>query len=275
MSPVAGPPLIGYRMMGFIRLIYSFLRKNFLTGFFVAVPFALTIGFMIWLWVQIDEPLQQIFNVAGKREGMPWYRMYIAIDKSEAKDFIVPILGLCILLFAILVLGIIVRSIIGRMALGGLENIVARLPIVGMLYMSLKQLGEAFITTDGKTKFQRAVAVQFPYKGVWAIGFVTGKGAQFMPTPPGEPGMDRKVVLTVFVPTTPLPTQGFMLVVPEDETLELDMSVQDALKLVVSGGMISPHESHRQRAQSEMTKAVLRQTNASIALKPERGAAEP
>jgi len=274
MAAVAGPFTPWVPTMGIIRLLRDFLRKNFFAGFFVAVPFAVTVGFIIWLWVQIDGPLQQIFDVAGKREGMPWYRMYVSIDQSDAKEFIVPVLGLCILLLSILVLGIVVRSIIGRMALSGLENVVGRLPIVGMLYMSLKQLGEAFITTDGKSKFQRAVAVQFPYRGVWAIGFVTGKGAQFMPPESGEKGMDRKVVLTVFVPTTPLPTQGFMLVVPEEETLALDMTVPDALKLVVSGGMISPHESHRSRPQSEITKAVLRQTS-QAALKPESGSAEP
>lgn len=261
--------------MGFFRSIRNFLRANFFAGFFVVVPFAVTVGFIIWLWVPLDNALRKVFDIAGQQEEMPWYRMYAAIRSSKYDDFFVPVIGLAILLTAILFLGIIARSIIGRMALVGLENVVSRLPIVGMLYMSLKQLGEAFITTDGKSKFQSAVAVQFPYRGVWAIGFVTGKGAQFMPAQPGETGMDRKVVLTVFVPTTPLPTQGFMLVVPENETLPLDMSVQDALKLVISGGMLSPAESHRSRPQSEITKIVLRQSGKSIGLKPESGAAEP
>ncbi len=260
--------------MGIFRSIIRFLRANLFAGFFIAVPFALTVAFIIWLWVKIDGPLRGIFKIAGSQEEMPWYRLYQAIDSSKYDDIIVPVIGLAILLTAILVLGILARSIIGRMALLGLENIVARLPLIGMLYMSVKQLGEAFITTDGKSKFQRAVAVQFPYKGVWAIGFVTGKGAQFMPLPEGEAGMDRKVVLTVFVPTTPLPTQGFMLVVPESETLPLDMPVQDALKLVISGGMISPHESHRQKPHSEITKVVLRQTNRPIELKTETGSSE-
>ena len=261
--------------MGFLRSIIRFLRANLFAGFFIAVPFAITSAFIIWLWIQIDGPLRRVFDIAGSREEMPWFGLYEAITSSQFKKIIVPIVGLAILLIAILILGIVARSIIGRMALLGVENVVGRLPVIGMLYMSLKQLGEAFITTDGKSKFQRAVAVQFPYKGVWAIGFVTGKGAQFMPPPPGEAGMDRKVVLTVFVPTTPLPTQGFMLVVPEEETLPLDMPVQDALKLVISGGMLSPTESHRQRPHSEITKVVLRKSGQAMELKPEAGTAEP
>ena len=261
--------------MRIFRSIISFLRANLFAGFFIAVPFAITVGFIVWLWIPVDLTVRRVFDIAGSNEELPWYRVYAAIRNSRYDDIFIPIIGLAILLTAILVLGIMARSIIGRMALVGVENVVGRLPLIGMLYMSLKQLGEAFITTDGKSKFQRAVAVQFPYKGVWAIGFVTGKGAQFMPPPEGEAGLDRKVVLTVFVPTTPLPTQGFMLVVPENETLPLEMSVQDALKLVISGGMLSPSESHRQRPHSEITKVVLRTSNQAMELKPEAGRAEP
>ena len=171
-------------MMKVLKALYAFLRANFLAGFFIAIPFVATILLMVWLWSQIDEPLRKVFNIASTPSEMPWSRMMVAIKDSRYDELFVPVIGLILLLFAILFLGIIARSIIGRVVLLGIENIVGRLPIVGMLYMSLKQLGEAFLSTDGESKFQRAVMVQFPYKGVWAIGFVTGRAPLFMPMTP-------------------------------------------------------------------------------------------
>ncbi|HYG75877.1 MAG TPA: DUF502 domain-containing protein [Planctomycetota bacterium] len=254
--------------MKILKSIYAFLRSNFLAGFFIAIPFAATIFFIIWLWGQIDEPLRQVFNLASKPAEMPWSRLFSGIRNSKYDEMFVPIIGLVLLLFAILFLGILARSIIGRMLLLGIENVVGRLPIVGMLYMSLKQLGEAFVSTDGESKFQRAVMVQFPYKGIWAIGFVTGRAPSFLPMTPLTGTTPLRDLLTVFVPTTPLPTQGFMLVVPEAETLELNMPVQEALKLVVSGGMIGPNESKRVRQQTEVTRTISSSLQAQSPLKP-------
>ena len=154
-----------------------------------------------------------------------------------------------------LFLGIITRSIFGRIALRGVEKVVSHVPIVGMLYMSLKHLGEALITPEGHSKFERAVAVQFPYKGCWAVGFVTGRALDFLPDMEAVAAGPKRELLTVFVPTTPLPTNGFMLVVPAEETMPLEMSVQDALKLVISGGIINPGESQRVPAESEVTQS--------------------
>ncbi|HEY3319143.1 MAG TPA: DUF502 domain-containing protein [Planctomycetota bacterium] len=238
--------------MRLLRTIYTFLRANFLAGLFIAVPFAVTIIFLIWLWEQIDGPLKTFFDMANTRE-MPWSRLMEGLRTSQYEKTLVPLAGLGLLLLTILIFGIITRSIIGRMALLGVENVVARLPLIGMLYMSLKQLGEAFVTPDGHSKFKRAVAVQFPYKGVWAIGFVTGQGEMLQSVITTD---TKPKLLTIFVPTTPLPTAGFMIVVPESETAALDMTVQDALKLVVSGGMINPGDSHRAKPANEITQII-------------------
>jgi uncharacterized membrane protein len=251
--------------------IAAFFRANFLAGLFIAVPFAITMVFLAWLWARIQGPLARVFDIAAGPEDTPWSGIFIAIESSDYSKLFVPLISLGILMCAVLLLGIVTRSIIGRMALLGVEGVVSRVPIVGMLYMSLKQLGEAFITAEGHSKFERAVAVQFPYKGSWAIGFVTGKAAGFLPaaaSPPPAPGAE---LLTIFVPTTPLPTAGFMIVVPENETLKLEMSVQDALKLVVSGGIINPGDSHRIRPESEVTKIVRRETIERLKLKSGSG----
>ncbi|HYF50192.1 MAG TPA: DUF502 domain-containing protein [Planctomycetota bacterium] len=229
-----------------LRSLRAFLRANFLAGFFLAVPFTITIALLAWVWGKIHGPLKTIFKYTVTAEEMPWSDIGTAIQDNDFSMLIVPMISLALVLGAVLFLGIIARSIIGRMFLLSLEGFVTRIPLVGMLYSSLKQLGDAFLSDDGTSKFQKAVAVQFPYKGVWALGFVTGNAAPIQAHMKNTEPEKRKI-LTIFVPTTPLPTQGFMLMVPEEETRELTLSVQDALKLVVSGGMIGAGESHRFR----------------------------
>ncbi|HLX61077.1 MAG TPA: DUF502 domain-containing protein [Planctomycetota bacterium] len=217
------------------------LRRNFVTGFLVAVPFAVTIVCLAWGWQQINRPLRSIFSAVsgGNTSESPMSKLL----SSPFGEAVVPLIGLFLILIFVVLLGIVMRSFVGRLVLNSIELGLNRLPLVGMLYGSIKQLGAAFISTEGKSKFQRAVAVQFPYAGVWAIGFVTGPGENIMRFVPKEKKTVRLTpMVTVFVPTSPIPSAGFMLVVPVEETMDLDMSVQDALKMVVSGGMLAPGE---------------------------------
>jgi uncharacterized membrane protein len=262
-------------VLSLFRSIRDFFRSNFVAGMFIAVPFGVTVASLVWLWGKINKPLADIFNVAVRTEDFPWSGVGDAIQASNYRQLLVPIVSLFLVLLSVLALGILTRSIIGRIALSGVEGVVARVPIVGMLYMSLKQLGEAFISKDGTSKFQRAVAVQFPYKNCWAIGFVTGKAALFLPAMPKAPDQVGEL-LSVFVPTTPLPTAGFMIVVPEGDTMPLNMSVQDALKLVVSGGMIGPGESRRHQAPPQpggVTRIMIRESGKlNLSTPPDGGA---
>ena len=249
------------------RLVRDFLRSNFIAGMFIAVPFAITVVFLVWVWGKINKPLSQIFAVAFN-EDFPLSQVGTAISSSNYGQLLIPVVSACVVLFCVLVLGILTRSIIGRMMLGGVEGLVGRLPVIGMLYMSLKQLGEAFVTTDGKSKFQRAVAVQFPHKGCWAIGFVTGEAATFMPRAiVDSSGAPAGKLLTVFVPTTPLPTAGFLVVVPDSDTMALNLTVQEALKMVVSGGILNPGESHRLKPETGITRVIVRETESKLNLK--------
>ena len=244
------------------RGLLSFLRSNLVAGLFVAIPFFITIAFLGWIWTKINGPLMSLFTtVSATQEEMPWERILFAIQTSNRKELVVPLISLFIIFVGVIFLGIIARSIIGRIVLSGVESVVGHLPVVGMLYMSLKQFGEAFAGPDGATKLKRAVAVQFPYKGCWTIGFVTGKASSIMSKPPpNEDGSKADTRLTVIVLTTPMPTQGFLLMVPEEETIPLDMHVQDAVKLVISGGIINPAESQRQKKHAEITQIMTKVT---------------
>ncbi len=221
--------------------VRNFLRSNFITGLLVAVPFALTIACLAWFWQKIDEPLHNVFELTESKNA-PWSELFKAVKASEYKAMFVPLLGFALIVTGVTLLGVFMRSVVGRRILRSIEIGVGRLPVIGVLYGSIKQLGDAFIGQDGQSKFQRAVAVQFPYPGVWAIGFVTGPSDNVLRHVAKEKNLlNAEPRITVFVPTSPLPTQGFMLVVPASETMDLDMSVQDALKLVVSGGMLAPN----------------------------------
>jgi len=232
--------------------VAHFLRANFVAGMFIALPLAVTVALLVWLWGKMVGPLRTVFGFTEKAGVLD--TLLEAFQGSQYALLLPPLLGLCILVLAVLVLGILTRSFLGRFFLGVFENLVARVPIVGVLYTSVKQLGEAFISDDGKSKFQSAVLVQFPMQGSWVIGFVTGSAygplAATMAGPlvkeAAEKGQPVPDIITVFVPTTPLPTQGFTLVLPRSETRELPISVEEAIKLVISGGIISnPGNSNR------------------------------
>lgn len=127
--------------------------------------------------------------------------------------------------------GMIATNVVGRRLIAYTESLLARIPVVRSVYVSVKQLIDAF-SVNSRSGFSRAVLVEYPRKDVWSIGFVTSKGD----------GVKRDLlpsdVATVFVPTSPNPTSGFLIIVAEEELVPLDMSVEAAFKVILSGGMV-------------------------------------
>lgn len=224
-----------------VKRFRAFLRSNFIAGVFVALPLGITVASLIWVWEKIDGPLKRIFQ-ATQQSGAPWERLFKSMaGRPEYENLVVPLLGLLFLLASVLVLGMLIRSILGRFMLGVFEGILIRVPLAGTLYHSIKQLAVAFVDDKGKSKFQKAVLVQFPIRGSWVIGFETSTAIEplVQALMSKEASQEKVDVITVFVPTTPLPTQGFTLVLPRSETRELPMSVEQAIKLVISGGILT------------------------------------
>ena len=232
-----------------VRPVKNFFRVNFVAGMFVMLPLSITTGILVWTWIALSKPLDLLI-AKYKFDEIPWtqYKLLPKLFSNlKALDLVAPLIAFVVLFLLIWALGVVIRSFVGRTLWGFVEGVLARVPLVGVLYTSIKQLAGAFISADGTTKFRSAALVQFPMKGCWVIGFITGDAvsslAETMKTgwkaedslsdsPPEE-------ILTVFVPTTPLPTQGFTLVLPKSEVQELPISVPDAIKLVVSGGILS------------------------------------
>lgn len=223
------------------RRPFTGLRNNFLAGLVVVVPIAVTI-WMIWTFVGwIDSwvlpfvparyhPDAVINTLFGDSE---WFKMIFG------EDVRVNVRGLGVvvfLLFTVLV-GWITKGLIGRSFLAWGEGLVDRMPVVRSLYNGIKQIAETVFSQSTETKFDKACLVEYPRKGIWAIAFISTKAK-------GE--IDAKIPvdedkISVFLPTTPNPTSGFLLFVPRHSVIELEMTVEDAAKLVISAGLVYPN----------------------------------
>ncbi len=214
------------------------LRSNFLTGLVVVLPIGLTI-WLIWTvtgwidgWVlplvpQAYLPEELVNRLLGNAD--PASDDWVAINIRGV--------GVVVFLVFTVLAGWLAKGIIGRSFLRSAEQLVDRMPVVRSIYNGLKQIAET-VFSQSESSFDRACLVEYPRRGLWAIGFVStaakGEIARRTPVPPGEQ------VMSVFLPTTPNPTSGFLLYVPASEVIELDMSVEDAAKLIISAGLVYP-----------------------------------
>ena len=147
--------------------------------------------------------------------------------------FKIPGLGLVLAIILIMVTGILVKNYIGRRVVDFGEYILSGIPLVRPVYAAVKQVIQAMFG-DTPYAFKRAILIEYPRKGVWALAFVTGKTYGEI-----EEKTEKKMI-NVFLPTTPNPTSGFYLVIPEEDTIPLSISVEDAFKLLISGGVVEP-----------------------------------
>ena len=147
--------------------------------------------------------------------------------------FNVPGTGVVVAIIIVFLTGVVVANIVGRKLFDLWEAIVDRIPLVRSIYSAVKQVMQTLFH-DGGQSFRRVLMVQFPRQGLWALGFQTGMGLDEVQQRTGRD------VITVFVPTTPNPTSGFLIMVPREDAIELDMSVEDGLKFVMSLGVVVP-----------------------------------
>jgi uncharacterized membrane protein len=147
------------------------------------------------------------------------------------------ITGFIVALIAVCVLGAFLASMVGRTLWRMFERALIRMPLVRKVYPYIKQVTDFLLTKKGLS-FNEVVALQYPRKDVWSVGLVTGKGLKKISE------TERKEFLTVFVPTSPTPFTGYVIMTPKDETIALDMTIEEAMRFTISGGVITPAE-HR------------------------------
>jgi len=204
--------------------IFSSLRSGFLTGLVVIMP----VGLTIWL----------IWTMFGWVDG---FVLPLVPSRFNPEQYIgINLRGVGVIFFLVftIVVGWIAKGLIGKSLIRFAESLVERTPVVRSIYSGIKQIAETVFAQSERT-FEKACLIQYPRKGIWAIGFVstTAKGevAQRIETT-GE-------LMSVFVPTTPNPTSGFLLYFPREDVIELDMSIEEAAKLVISAGLVYPPEN--------------------------------
>ncbi len=202
--------------------MFSRLRSSFLTGLVVIAPVAMTI-WLIWTAIGwIDGVVLPLVPGDFRPEE------YIGINLRGV--------GLIIFLLFTVVVGWIAKGLIGRSLISFAEGIVVRMPVVRSIYSGVKQIAET-VFAQSERSFEKACLIQYPRKGIWAIGFISTEAK-------GEVAKEAAAengLLSVFVPTTPNPTSGFMLFFPKEDVIELEMSVEDAAKLVISAGLVYPN----------------------------------
>jgi uncharacterized membrane protein len=207
-------------------LFLATLRRWFFTGLLVTAPILLT-GYLTWVIVGVIDRYVASFLPA-------------TLNPQNYVPFPLPGFGIIIGMILIILIGSLATGFVGRWLFRLGENMVNRLPIVRSVYGATKQIMETVMASQSDA-FREAVLIEYPRRGIWAIGFVTGKTR-------GEvQNMSAEDLVNVFVPTTPNPTSGFLLFFPRGELITLDMGVEDAVKMVVSGGIVTPDDPRANR----------------------------
>ena len=203
------------------RGTFSWLRASFLTGLVVIAPIALTLS-LIW-------------TVAGWVDSwvLPFVPIWLRPDQYVGLN--VRGVGVLVFLIFTVLVGWMAKGIIGKSLIRWAESLVHNLPVVRSVYKGLKQIAET-VFAQTEASFDKACLVEYPRKGIWAVAFIS-TGAKGEIDAKIEHSSDKTVV---FLPTTPNPTSGFLLFVPKSDVIELDMTVEDAAKLVISAGLVYP-----------------------------------
>ena len=207
------------------RRFFSFLREAIRRYFVAGILFFAPIGVTIWAIASIVSWLDKLL--------LPGFIKLVLPGVEDPPS--IPFVGILFTFVVIIFLGVIARHLLGGEFQRAWERLLARVPIARSIYGGVKQLAEAiFASSTQASRFRRVVLVEYPRRGVYALAFTTGSAR----------GVVQEVteleMINCFVPTTPNPTSGFYLLVPEKDLTEVDLSVEDAFKLVMSAGLVTP-----------------------------------
>jgi uncharacterized membrane protein len=202
------------------------VKKYIIAGLLVWLPLAITIWVLLWLLGLMDGVFSWLLTIGQ-------HLLPQGADASIESLRRVPFLGVLVMAFLLLATGVFVTNIFGQWWVRQWDRLLSRIPIVKSIYSSVKQVSDTLFSSSGNA-FREAVLVQYPHQGSWTIAFVTGK-------PGGEVAghLDGEHV-SLYVPTTPNPTSGFFLMMPRGNVRPLNMSVDEALKYIISMGVVAP-----------------------------------
>ncbi len=200
-------------------------KQYFITGLLVWLPMGITVWVLTWLVGLFDGIFLTVLQAADR--VIPG--MHVLAEQLSG----VPGLGVVLVALVFLVSGVFVTNMFGQWWLRKWDGLMNRIPVVRSIYTSVKQVADTLFSGSGNA-FSKALLVQYPRQGAWTIAFLTGKPGGTVAQHFDQP------MVSVYVPTTPNPTSGFFLMMPKSDVIELDMSVDDALKYIISMGVVVP-----------------------------------
>ena len=198
-------------------------RNAFLTGLIIFLPLGTTIFVLNFLLGMFQEPATRL----ARELGLEAERFFYGLETLLA------ILGLAIGVLALTALGFLSNYVFGKFFISTAEKFLGKVPFLNTVYRSAKQIVQTF-GRENRAVFKEVVLIEYPRSGCYVLGFVTCEASSEI-----DQVMDRKLT-NVFVPTTPNPTSGFLLLLPREEIISLDLSVGDGMKMLISGGAVSP-----------------------------------
>ena len=205
------------------RSYLSRVRNYFLTGIIVTAPIAITFAVAMWVINWIDSKVVPLIPSAYNPQEI----------LQQHTGFHIPGIGLLVVFIGLTLIGFLAAGLLGRFVVRVGENLLNRMPIIRSVYGALKQIFETVLRSSSRS-FREVALIEYPRRGIWAIGFITTKTT-------GEVRSEiKEEVVNVFLPTTPNPTSGFLLFVPRKDLIILDMGVEEAIKMIVSAGIVTP-----------------------------------
>ena len=205
------------------RSYLSRVRNYFLTGIIVTAPIAITFAVAMWVINWIDSKVVPLIPSSYNPQEI----------LQQHTGFHIPGIGLLVVFIGLTLIGFFAAGLLGRFVVRVGENLLNRMPIIRSVYGALKQIFETVLRSSSRS-FREVALIEYPRRGIWAIGFITTKTT-------GEVRSEiKEEVVNVFLPTTPNPTSGFLLFVPRKDLIILDMGVEEAIKMIVSAGIVTP-----------------------------------
>jgi uncharacterized membrane protein len=218
------------------RGVLAKLRGYFLAGVLVTAPIGITIALAVWVVTVIDN--QVVPLIPYRYNPATYIKEYLGVDIG------LPGLGVAVLAIVITLIGAFTAGLIGRWVVRLGENLLDRMPIVRSLYKLTKQIFQTVLQNQSNA-FRQAVLIEYPRRGLWAIAYLTADSEGEL-----REKLQRDTV-NVFLPTTPNPTSGFLLFVPREDIILLDMTVEESVKLLISAGIVPPEDKRESGTDSE------------------------
>ena len=205
------------------KSLFARWRASFLAGLAVVLPGVITLAIVKWLFGTISSFTDILLFFLPES---------VTHDETGQVRWYWSLLALTVAAVLVTLIGVLARNYIGRRLIDLADNLMLRVPILNKIYGTIKQVDQAF-SSGKKSSFQTVVLVEYPREGIYSVGFITSEQA---------PEVDEKTgkkCVCIFIPTTPIPTGGFLIIVPEEKVIRLDMSVPEGLKYIISIGAIS------------------------------------